>query len=191
MNHSDSLAKLAPALLKAQLDIRNAIKDSTNPHFGNDFASLTSVIAAVKPALNAHGIAVVQVPGFADGVATLETTLLHTSGEWMAGTSASPVTKKDPQGVGSAITYLRRYSLAAIGCIGQEDDDGNDAASPDPLEAKVKAAKAELRQLAEANADTLDDATKAIIKKAFSGTDLDALIAAKEAACTFLQEQSA
>ena len=69
------------------------------------------------------------MPGFDDGHATLETVVLHDSGEWMAGVSGSPLQKNDPQGVGSALTYLRRYSLSGFAGIAQEDDDGNAASS--------------------------------------------------------------
>jgi hypothetical protein len=71
-------------------------------------------------------------------VVTVETVLAHKSGEWMRGTSAAPVVKADPQGVGSAITYLRRYSLAAVCGIAQEDDDGN-AASHKPTNGNTSA----------------------------------------------------
>jgi hypothetical protein len=124
---SDSIAKLSAALVKAQAEVQNAVKDSTNPHFGSTFASLISVLDAVKPVFAKHGIAIVQLPGMEDGHATVDTMLLHESGEWITGTSGAPLQKNDPQGVGSAITYLRRYSLAALAGIGQEDDDGNAA----------------------------------------------------------------
>lgn len=190
MNHSDSLAKIAPALLEAQKEIRNALKDSNNPHFGNTFASLTSVISAVKPSLNAQGITIIQIPGYADGTATMETMLLHESGEFIGGVSGSPVTKKDPQGVGSAITYLRRYSLAAVGCIGQEDDDGNEASEPDPREAQLKAAKVELLAIAKTHADALTDPIKEVVKNAYESGNIKALTDAKEAVCEHLKENS-
>lgn len=129
MNHSESLTKLAPAFVAAQAQIENAHKNAKNPHFKSNYADLAEIINTIRPTLAAHGLAVVQIPGFADGVLTMETMLMHSSGEWVAGTSGSPIAKQDPQGVGSAITYLRRYSLAALCGIAQEDDDGN-AASP-------------------------------------------------------------
>lgn len=125
MRHSDSVTKLAAALVKAQQEVHNASKDSSNPHFGNTYASLNSVIDAVKPIFNTHGIAIVQLPSGAG----LETVLLHESGEWMAETAEAPLQKQDPQGVGSALTYLRRYSLAAVAQIGQDDDDANEAST--------------------------------------------------------------
>lgn len=127
---SSSIAKLAPALVAAQAEVQHAIKDSKNPHFKSTFASLESVIDAIKPVYARHGLTVVQLPGWQDGLATVETIVLHESGEWISGVAAAPLQKPDPQGVGSALTYLRRYSLAAVGGIAQVDDDGHAASAP-------------------------------------------------------------
>ena len=127
MRHSESLGKLATALVAAQAELDHAHKNAVNPHFKNKYADLTEVLDTVLPVLNKHGLTVTQIPGFEGGIVTLDTMILHTSGEFITGTSGSPVTKNDPQGVGSATTYLRRYSLAALAGIGQEDDDGNAA----------------------------------------------------------------
>lgn len=127
MEHSESIAKLAPALVAAVAEVENATKNATNPHFKSKYADLAEIINTVKPVFASHGLAVVQLPGLDDGHATVETMLVHTSGEWIKGVSGSPLQKNDPQGVGSAITYLRRYSLAALAGIAQEDDDGNAA----------------------------------------------------------------
>lgn len=124
---SDSVAALAAALSAAQGEMENATKNSTNPHFRSKYADLAEIINTIRPVLAKHGLAIVQFPGFHDGIATVVTTLTHASGEWMSGTSAAPVVKQDPQGVGSALTYLRRYSLAAVCGLAQEDDDGNGA----------------------------------------------------------------
>jgi hypothetical protein len=129
MEHSESIAKLAIALVRANAAVQHATKDSSNPHFKSRFASLNSVVDTVKPAYAAQGLTVVQMPGFSDGHATLETIVLHESGEWISGVSGSPLQKNDPQGVGSANTYLRRQSLSAVAGIAQEDDDGNAASS--------------------------------------------------------------
>jgi hypothetical protein len=65
------------------------------------------------------------MPSLDGGIVSVETVMLHTSGEWISNTASAPVTKNDAQGVGSCITYLRRYSLAAFCGIAQEDDDAN------------------------------------------------------------------
>lgn len=124
MRHSESIAKLAAALVKAQAEVQHAAKNAKNPHFKNDYADLAEHIRTIKPAMSKHGIAVMQLPGMSGNNATLETMLIHESGEWIAGTSASPMQKMDPQGLGSAVTYLRRYSLAALAFTAQDDDDG-------------------------------------------------------------------
>jgi hypothetical protein len=90
---------------------------------------LPSVIDAVKTALNDAGIVFLQTPSPSpDGMLYLTTRLLHESGEWIQDTATTPFPKQDPQGYGSAITYLRRYSLSAITGLYQDDDDGNAAA---------------------------------------------------------------
>lgn len=128
MKHSESIKAIAPALLAAQKAIAFAKKDATNPHFKNKYADLPAVIEAIKPALNDAGISYIQTPAPSDdGKLHLTTTLLHESGEWIADTLVMPLPKQDPQGYGSAITYARRYALAAITGLYQDDDDGNAA----------------------------------------------------------------
>jgi hypothetical protein len=128
MKTSPTLAKIAPALLAAQAEITWACKDSTNPHFNNRYADLQSVIEAIKPALNKHGVFFSQHPTPSDaGTLGLTTILLHSSGEWIEDTAIIPLPKNDPQGYGSAMTYGRRYGLAAICGLFQADDDGEAA----------------------------------------------------------------
>jgi hypothetical protein len=128
MNTSETLNKIAPALLRAQRAITFAIKDSKNPAFRSTYADLSSVIEACKPALNDAGIAFMQMPCPSEpGTIALTTRLLHESGEWIESTATCPLQKVDPQGYGSANTYLRRYSLAAAVGLYQDDDDGNAA----------------------------------------------------------------
>lgn len=136
MKHTDSLVKLAPALVAAQAEMKAVGKDSTNPHFKNKYASLDAIIEAVRPTLAKHGLAIVQgatVPMTTDvgglvGFA-VETMLVHTSGEWLTNTAIVPITKADPQGAGGALTYGRRYSLAALLSLATEEDDDGNAAS--------------------------------------------------------------
>lgn len=132
MEHSESLNELAAALAKAQAAIQPAIKDSTNPHFRSKYADLSSVWSACREALTTNGLSVVQMPvNHAEGYAALRTMLLHASGQWLATTVSARLTKDDAQGLGSALTYLRRYSLAAmVGVVADDDDDGNAASGP-------------------------------------------------------------
>lgn len=142
MQKSESIAALAAALAKAQGEMENAGKNSVNPHFRSKYADLAEIINTVRPVLSKHGLAVTQFPAFEGGTAHVETVLTHASGEWMSGTCSAPVQKSDPQGVGSALTYLRRYSLAAVCGLAQEDDDANAAtkprATPKPTPAPVQ-----------------------------------------------------
>lgn len=131
MQKSTSIANLAASLAKAQAELKNPAFDSTNPHFKNKFASLVSVRSAVIPTLNKHGLTISQFPKCADGLAGCVNVLLHSSGEFLEDECLLPLSKNDPQGAGSAITYARRYSLQAIaGVVADEDDDANAASTP-------------------------------------------------------------
>jgi ERF superfamily protein len=140
MKTSETIAKIAVALLEAQKGITFASKDATNPHFKNRYADLPAVVDAVKPALNDAGIAFIQSAGPSDDSKLhLTTRLIHTSGEWIEDTLVMPLPKQDPQGYGSAMTYARRYALAAITGLYQDDDDGNAGSGVGPkTQAPVK-----------------------------------------------------
>jgi len=133
MKTSASITTIAAVLPKAQAAIKGAVKDATNPHFKSRYADLTSVIDACKAALNAHGITFLQPVRAGETGVVVETVLLHTSGEWISDELELPVSKNDAQGVGSAITYGRRYGLQSMVGIPAEDDDGN-AASKSPAD---------------------------------------------------------
>lgn len=130
---SDSIAKLAGSLAKAQGAMRAALKDSVNPHFRSRYADLAGVWDACREPLATNGLAVIQTPGeIGDKTIELTTILAHESGEWIQSTFTIPVSKPDAQGVGSAVTYARRYALAAMVGIVQDDDDGNAATGSAP-----------------------------------------------------------
>jgi len=151
MKTSEKIDLIAPALLAAQKEIGNATKNAKNPHFKNNYADLGAVIDAVKEPCNKNGIVILQsLSEGADGL-HLTTRLLHSSGQFVEDTAFTPLPKNDPQGVGSATTYLRRYSLVALLCITQADDDGVAAMLAKP----AVPAKAPVR--AEAPKPTNDD----------------------------------
>lgn len=128
MNKSDSIAKLAMAMVKAQTQVGIAIKNAVNPHLKNKYADLGAVWDAIAPAMKEHGLAAVQMPAPSDdGRLHLETVLLHESGEWLSNVTVMPLAKQDPQGYGAALTYARRYALAALMGVTQDDDDGERA----------------------------------------------------------------
>lgn len=132
MNRSDQINELAAALAKAQGQIEGAKKDSANPFFKSTYADLASVWDACRSQLSSNGLSVTQCPEESDSGISVETMLMHSSGQWISSRYSMPVSKVDAQAVGSAITYARRYALAAIVGIAPEDDDGNKAAKAKP-----------------------------------------------------------
>jgi len=128
---SESIANLAKALSIVQGKLTYAKKDSENPFFKSKYADLESVWDACRDLLSANGLAVVQLPGeYFEGTMALTTIITHSSGEWISQQMSLPVTKPDAQGAGSALTYMRRYALAAVVGVVQADDDGNAASAP-------------------------------------------------------------
>ena len=133
MQQSDSIANLAKALSIVQGKLTYAKKDSKNPFFKSNYADLESVWDACRDLLASNGLAVSQFPGSyceIDKSMSLTTILTHSSGEWISNEMTLPVSKVDPQGAGSAITYMRRYALAAVVGVVQADDDANAASNP-------------------------------------------------------------
>ena len=127
MNTSEQINELATALAKAQGEITGALKDSANPFFKSKYADLASCWDACRSPLSKNGLSVVQGLDVSDGHLYLVTRLLHSTGQWIS--STTPVTPKDdtPQGMGSALTYARRYALTAMVGVAQVDDDANAA----------------------------------------------------------------
>jgi len=132
MNKSDQINELATALSKAQGAMGMAKKDKSNPFFHSTYADLAGAIDAAKVHLSANGLSVVQLPGATreDGTINLETMLIHASGQYVSEVFQIRPVKNDPQGLGSAITYARRYAYMAIVGLAPEDDDGNSASQP-------------------------------------------------------------
>ncbi len=130
---SSDTTKLAKAMLAVMRDLSPAAKDSTNPFCKNRYASLNSVMDSCRGALLQHGIWLTQLPvpaptELGSGHIGLMTKLTHAeSGQWQASLTVAPLPKNDPQGMGSALTYCRRYALTAMLGIVTEDDDGNAA----------------------------------------------------------------
>lgn len=128
MNRSDSITKIAAALVKAQGAMGNALKDSKNPFFKSSYADLNAVREACLPALNANGVSVLQPTVHVDGRAYVETVLLHESGEFISSlTEVLCAKQNDPQAHGSGISYARRYGLQSLVNLGSADDDGEGA----------------------------------------------------------------
>jgi len=127
MQHSENINELATALAKAQGEVTGALKDSANPFFKSKYADLAACWDACRAPLSANGLAIIQSPEVnAEGL-TLTTLLTHSTGQWIKNVFRIVPKDDTPQGVGSALTYARRYALTALVGIAQVDDDGNAA----------------------------------------------------------------
>ena len=151
MNKSDTLNELAGALATAQGQIKNAAKDALNPFFKSSYADLASVREAINDVFSRNGLSVTQLLGNNIHGVTVETVLLHKSGQWLSGIVSVKASKDDAQSLGSAVTYARRYSLSAIAGIASEtDDDGESAVGREtkpthkPVEKRVAVDLAEI-----------------------------------------------
>ena len=141
MKKTESIANLAKAVSVVQGKLTYAKKDSKNPFFKSNYADLESVWLACRDLLAENGLSVIQFPGDCrvndvpdEGSVvfmSLTTILAHESGEWIEQEMSVPVSKVDAQGAGSALTYMRRYALAAVVGVVQADDDGNAASAKD------------------------------------------------------------
>ena len=129
MFKSEEVNELAAALVNAQSEIKSAKKDSKNPFFKSSYADLPSVWEACREALGKNGLSVVQTMSTNNTQPALDTLLLHKSGQYIGGTQLLELKERNnPQAMGSAITYARRYGLAAlVGIISDEDDDAEAA----------------------------------------------------------------
>ena len=139
MEQSEKIGNLVTALVNVQGSIKAAKKDSENPYFKSKYADLGAVWDSCREPLHKNGLAVIQTTKVVGDKVALVSTLAHTSGEWIRGELLLMPVKNDPQGVGSALTYGRRYSLAALlGIVADEDDDGNAASHPQNRETPRK-----------------------------------------------------
>jgi hypothetical protein len=127
------MKQIATALLKAQSEMSNPKKGSTNPFFKSKYADLNSIREAVIPILNSNGISVLQPIVHKDNKNFVKTILLHESGECLESLTEIIYNKiNDAQAQGSGISYARRYSLQSFVCVGADDDDGQKAVQPKP-----------------------------------------------------------
>ena len=177
---SPEIGKLALALSKAQGQMEAAAKNSANPFFKSRYADLAEVWDVIRKPLSENGLAIIQTTTGDGTNAVVVTRLVHESGQWIKGTLTLRPTKPDAQGMGSAITYARRYAIAAMVGVVQEDDDANEASKKQPQKTEVKVAIT--KTPAERVADGLSklgfsDEHSQILKAAFSAPDLLSLLA--------------
>jgi hypothetical protein len=175
MSETRSTAEIGKAFVAAFAEIHHAVKNADNPHFKSTFANLAQVLDVIRPVFAKHGLGITQLPGalrFEQGfvLVSIATTIIHSSGEMIGSTLEMPVVvdkngKVTAHAVGSAISFGRRYALAAAVGITQVDDDGN-AASDGEEEAESEDPVAEIQALIAA-AGTLDALTaiKALVEE--------------------------
>lgn len=127
MNTEKATPDLLAALAAAQGEIENATKNAKNPHFKNNYADLAECLNTIRPVFSAHGLSVIQSTAFDGALVNVTTVIGHKTGGMISSVASCVPAKSDAQGIGSATTYLRRYSVAAMCGIAQEDDDGQSA----------------------------------------------------------------
>jgi hypothetical protein len=182
-------ATIAAALAAAQAAMGRAAKSANNPHFKSKYADLSSVMDACMPALTSNGIAVTQPVKREDGEIVLYTILHHADSDQTLDDGGLPliVNKRDMQGLGSALTYARRYGLMAMAGISADDDDGNAAAAAAPPPApRQKPAEPPTEAIETArsslfNADSLDVLKAIFVGLPASVRNVQAVIDAKDA----------
>ena len=172
------MKELATALAKAQAKIKTAMKDSSG-QVGNSrnykYADLNSVWDACRIALAENGLSVVQIPGFDANDMWLETMILHSSGESISGRYPLRPQQNTPQAYGSALTYARRYSLAAmVGVVADEDDDGNAASQRGREEPRKEAPAPKPEANNSAQAEQWADKAIYFIENCISEREIDA-----------------
>jgi hypothetical protein len=149
MKTSEQINEIATALALAQGELAGAKKDVSNPFFKSKYADLASIVEALKACFPKHGLSYVQTIVTTEHGAGVQTLLMHSSGQFIAGDPfCLPVNKADAQGFGSCVTYARRYDLAAMTGVAPEDDDGNAAAKAKPFPSAAIPANVEGIELA-------------------------------------------
>lgn len=162
MKLSEKFDEILPALHKARSQFVKVKKDRQNTHLKNKYATLDSVLDAITPALTENRLMIMQdmIENDANNKIKVETTVIHAdSGQWVKFYSELPIVKNDPQGVGSAFTYARRYALAAAFGLSQADDDAQIA---------VKSAQDWKRDLDKC--ETVDD-LQGVLRDAWKSSD--------------------
>lgn len=136
MEKSESIGNLTLALSKVQAQLRPAKENSKNPFFKSNYADLGSVWDSVRALLSENELSIIQMPTDVGGLTTI---LSHSSGEYLSSTMYIP-SKEDAHGVGSAISYARRYALASFVGVVTGDDDGNGAVEKPTIRGKQSVA---------------------------------------------------
>lgn len=142
MERSESIGELAKALSQAQSELEAAEKNAKNPYFNSNYSNLNAVWSVIRDPLAKNGLSVAQLPDTDnDGNVLLETILMHSSGQWIKSKLKMIPSDKKPQTVGICLSYARRYALAAMVGVYQEDDDGNIASGLNKMPPKQNLAQ--------------------------------------------------
>lgn len=173
MNKSESITELNKALANFHKEVKQPMKDANNPFFKSKYVPLENVVEAIDDVAPKFGLTYSQYPVTTDdGKVGISTVLLHESGEFIEYPPATTKPDKNtPQGVGSALTYMRRYSLSAVfGITSDQDDDGNEASG------NAKAKQTSNKNVQMASAQTIGTLKKEVIEftKLIKGTEKEA-----------------
>jgi len=167
MKTSESITSIAVALHKFHGLMGKVGKDAVNPHFKNKYASLSNIIEATTPHLNAVGLSVIQLPTESG----LETMLMHTSGEYISSVSLTPCKDaSNPQALGSALTYAKRYAYAGLLNLNIDEDDDAQRATVAPIKVKPELTPSHAKWEAAKKAVSEGSTTVADIEKAYTLT---------------------
>ncbi|MCT1575664.1 ERF family protein [Oceanobacillus kimchii] len=168
-NKSESITKIAPAVIKFNSEVSRIEKDAENKFTGKNYATLDNIVEKIRPVLSANKLSVMQNVISNDGFMTVKTLLIHESGEWFESEGTTlKLTKNDPQGAGAGITYARRYDLCAFLSLNTGDDDDGESVSGDTPDEKpitqkqVGEIKVKVMQFAKARNRTNDEVYKAL-----------------------------
>ena len=173
MNKSESITELNKALANFHKELKQPMKDANNPFFKSKYVPLENVVEAIDDVAPKFGLTYSQYPVTTDdGKVGISTVLLHESGEFIEYPPATTKPDKNtPQGVGSALTYMRRYSLSAVfGITSDQDDDGNEASG------NTKAKQTSNKNVQMASAQTIGTLKKEVIEftNLIKGTETEA-----------------
>lgn len=180
MNRSEEIKELAAALAKFQADVSDPAKSKENSYLKAKYVTLDGLLLSVRPVLAANGLSFLQIPTTTESTVTVTTTLLHESGEWLESAPFTlPLVKKDPQGVGSAVTYARRYSLSSILGVAWEDDDDGQSNDTNVVTENLRKEIENLAGAKNIDGKKVGDYAKVTFNKYFKQLDITELNAVK------------
>lgn len=159
MNKSESITELNKALANFHKEVKQPMKDANNPFFKSKYVPLENVVETIDDVAPKHGLTYSQYPVTTEnGLVGISTVLLHESGEYIEFPPATTKPDKNTaQGVGSALTYMRRYSLSAVfGITSDQDDDGNEASGKSNKNKQTQPQKASSQTIGTLKKEVMD-----------------------------------